>query len=353
MSKLFSSFSIKEITFKNRLVISPMCQYSSIDGFASNWHLVHLGSRAVGGAGLIMQEATAISPEGRITFKDLGIWKDEHKSKLQEIVSFIHQNDAKIGIQIAHAGRKASHEVPWKGGDAISSDSENGWSTLAPSALPFKAGSLVPNEMSIEEIKATVANFVSAAQRAKEVGYDVLEIHAAHGYLIHEFYSPLSNKRQDQYGGSFQNRIRLLLEVVEQVLPVWGSDKPLFVRISATDWVDHGWTIDDSIELAKILKSKGVDLIDTSSGGNILTKIPSDVNYQVDLSERIKKEADIYTGAVGLIQEAAQAEEILAKEKADLVFIARESLRNPYFGLNANKELTGKVEAPQQYRRAF
>ena len=352
MSKLFSPLTIKSVTLKNRLVISPMCQYSSVDGFANDWHLVHLGSRAVGGVALIIQEATAVTPEGRITYGDMGIWKDEHVDKLKQIVAFIHANDAVAGIQLAHAGRKASCELPWNGGEQIA-NGENSWKPIAPSPIPFKAGQVIPHELSIKEIQTVVSAFRDAAQRAKDAGYKVVEVHAAHGYLLHEFFSPLSNKRTDVYGGSFENRIRLTIDVVEAVQSVWPEDLPLFVRISATDWTEGGWTADDSVQLAAVLKDKGVDLIDTSSGGNTPdAKIPAGPNYQVRFADKIRNEIGILTGAVGVIVNAHQAEEILEEGKADLIFIARESLRDAYFPMHAAQVLGDDTEWPNQYVRA-
>ena len=352
MSKLFSPFKIKDVTLKNRIVVSPMCQYSSVDGFASNWHLVHLGSRAVGGAGLIIQEASAVSANGRITYADLGIWKDEHIEKLRQIVKFIHENGSIAGIQLAHAGRKASCEVPWKGGEQIK-DGDRSWLPVAPSEIPFNPEQRVPHQLSIPEIKDIISDFSEATKRAVKVGYKVLELHAAHGYLIHEFLSPLSNTRTDEYGGSFENRIRFALEVVEAVTTEWPKELPLFVRISATDWATGGWNETDSIKLSAVLKQKGVDLIDTSSGGNIFdASIPAGPNYQVPFSKKIREEAGIATGAVGIITKAEQAEAILESGEADLIFIARESLRNPNFPLDAAKELGNNVDWPVQYARA-
>ncbi|WP_231460501.1 NADPH dehydrogenase NamA [Pedobacter sp. Leaf132] len=352
MSKLFSPFKLKDITLKNRIVISPMCQYSAVDGFANDWHLVHLGSRAVGGAGLIIQEATAVMPEGRITHADLGIWKDEHLDKLKQIVSFIHENGAIAGIQLAHAGRKASCELPWNGGEQIA-EGENSWQTVAPSPVPFKSGQKAPHELSIEEIQEIVFAFRAAAKRAVEAGYKVVEVHAAHGYLLHQFFSPISNKRNDIYGGSFENRIRFVIDVVEAVQSVWPQELPLFVRISATDWTEGGWNENDSLQLAAVLKDKGVDLIDTSSGGNVPDAfIPAGPNYQVPFADKIRNEIGIYTGAVGVIVDANQAEDILQQGKADLIFIARESLRDAYFPTHAAQILGDNIEWPNQYVRA-
>lgn len=351
MSKLLSPTTLGPTILKNRIVVSPMCQYSAIDGFANDWHLVHLGARAVGGAGLIMQEATAVSPEGRISYGDLGLWKDEQMEKLKTIVDFLHLQGAKAGIQLAHAGRKASCEKPWEGGHQIAPDDENGWETIAPSGIPFKDGDHAPIALDKIEIGRIVQNFADATQRALQIGYDVLEIHAAHGYLLHQFLSPLSNHRMDSYGGSFDNRIRITLEIVDAVKKVWG-EKTLFVRISATDWVEGGWSIEDSVALSKILKEKGVHLIDTSSGGNVLAPIPAKPNYQVHFAAQIKAEAQIPTGTVGLINTPKQAEEILLKDQADLIFIARESLRNPNFPLYAATILEDPIDWPSQYQRA-
>jgi len=351
MSKLFSPLKIKSLTLKNRLVVSPMCQYSAQDGFANDWHLVHLGSRAVGGAALIIQEATAVSPEGRITPDDLGLWKDEHIDKLKNIVSFVHAQGSLIGTQLAHAGRKASHASPWKGSKLISS-SEGGWQRVAPSAISFLEGTEVPTALTKEGIQKVIDDFKSAALRVIKAGYDVIEVHAAHGYLIHEFMSPLANHRTDEYGGSFENRTRLLLQVVDVIRQVWPSEKPFFVRISASDWADGGWNIDESVALAKILKQKDVDVIDASSGGLVHhQKISIGPSYQVPFAERIKKESSIVTSSVGLITDAKQAEEILVSEKSDLILMAREFLRDAYFPLHAAKELGDDITWPVQYER--
>jgi 2,4-dienoyl-CoA reductase-like NADH-dependent reductase (Old Yellow Enzyme family) len=351
MVKLFSSLTIKNLTLKNRIVVSPMCQYSADDGFAADWHLVHLGSRASGGAGLIIMEATAVSPEGRITPGDLGLWKDDHLSGLKKIVSFIHQSGGMAGIQLAHAGRKASCAVPWKGGKQLH-ENNGGWQTVAPSAIPFIEGDRKPEQLNEAGIAKVIADFKNAAIRALSAGFDVIEIHSAHGYLLHEFLSPLSNVRNDEYGGSFENRIRLLLQVINEVKLVWPSENPLFVRISATDWTDNGWSPEDSVKLAYVLKDMGVDLIDCSSGGNIFNaKIPAGPGYQVPFSEAVRK-TGIMTGAVGVITSARQAESILQEGKADVVLLAREFLRNPYFPLNAAQELGAEVEWPVQYLRA-
>lgn len=352
MSNLFTPLTIKDTTFRNRIVISPMCQYSCIDGFATDWHLVHLGSRAVGGAGLVMQEATAISPEGRISPDDLGIWKPEHLPKLKAITSFIKEQGAVPGIQLAHAGRKASSQSPWKGGKQIPK-ADGGWQTVAPSAVPFRPTDEVPVELDAVGIEKAIIDFRIAAASALKAGYGVLELHAAHGYLINEFLSPMSNHRSDQYGGSFDNRIRFLLEVLEAVQTEWPDNLPLFVRISATDWVPGGWNEYDSVRLAMELKKKGVDLVDCSSGGNVPgATIPVGPGYQVRFAEQIKRESGIMTGAVGIITNAQQAEEILANGQADVILLARQSLRDPYFPLHAAKELGATIAWPSQYLRA-
>lgn len=352
MSDLFSPLKIKNTEFRNRIVVSPMCEYSSVDGFANDWHLIHLGSRAVGGAALVITEATAVSPEGRISPGDLGIWKDEHIEKLKQITDFVHEHGAIAGVQLAHAGRKASHEVPWKGNKQIPSGDENGWKSLAPSPVAFSETEEAPLELNKAGIEKVKADFKTAAARALNAGFKMIEIHAAHGYLIHEFYSPLSNHRTDEYGGSFENRIRLLLEVVASVKESWPAENPLFVRISSTDWTEGGWTADDSINLAKKLKEAGVDLIDCSSGGNILAKIPLKPGYQVEFAERIRKASGVMTGAVGLITEAEQADEIIKGGQADMVLLARELLRDPYFPLRAAHQLGQEIKWPVQYERA-
>ena len=352
ISKLFSTLQIKETIFRNRIGVSPMCQYSAEDGFANDWHLVHLGSRAVGGAALIIQEATAVSPEGRISPADLGIYDDDHIEQLKRITSFIHQHGAISGIQLAHAGRKASCARPWDGGKQIS-EKNGGWTTVAPSAIPFYMEDDTPQKLDAAGIRKVIADFKSAAARAFKAGYKLVEIHAAHGYLIHQFLSPLSNLRTDNYGGSFENRIRLLLEIVKEVKTEWPKNLPLFVRISATDWAENGWDINDAVQLSSILKLNGVDLIDTSSGGLISdAKVPLGPGFQVDFAARIKKETGILTSAVGLITEARQAEEILIKGQADLILFGRASLRDPYFALHSATVLKDDVTWPQQYLRA-
>lgn len=351
-SHLFSSLQIKRITLKNRIAVSPMCQYSSIDGFASDWHLVHLGSRAVGGAAIVFTEATAVLPEGRITPYDLGIWSDDHVDFLTRIANFISAQGAVPGIQLAHAGRKASTNRPWEGGDKIEKNM-GGWQVVAPSAIPFTSDSLVPSELSLSHIQEVITAFVKAAKRALEADFKIIEIHSAHGYLLHEFLSPLSNLRKDNYGGSFENRIRLLLEVVAAVREVWPDDYPLFVRISATDWSDKGWNVDDSVLLSTRLKALGVDLVDCSSGGNVGSVfIPAGPGYQTAFAERIRKEAQVATGAVGMIVSPTQADHIVRTGQADIVLLAREMLRDPYFPLRAARELRQEITWPAQYLRA-
>ena len=330
-----------------------MCMYSSVEGFANDFHLVHLGSRAVGGSALIIQEATAVSPDGRITYGDMGIWKEEHIEKAKQIVDFVHSQNALIGIQLAHAGRKASYQLPKEGARKIAPEKENGWQTVSASPLPFREEEPAPIALDAAGIEKVKKDYAAATQRAEKAGYDVVEIHAAHGYLFHQFYSPLANERTDEYGGGFENRIRFLLEVTEVVRKEWPEEKPLFVRISATDWTEGGWTVEDSVKLSVKLKELGVDLIDTSSGGNVpRATIPSEPGYQVPFAAQIKKEVNILTGAVGQIRTAEQSEAILQEGKADLILYARESLRQPYFALHAANELNEDVDWPLQYERA-
>ena len=352
MATLFSPIVIKNITLKNRILVSPMCQYSSEDGFANDWHLVHLGSRAIGGAALIFTEATAVSPEGRISSKDLGLWKDEHIAFLKRITEFIEKQGSIPGIQLAHAGRKSSQLPPWEGSKALSKE-QGAWQTYAPSALAFKEGDTVPQELTIEEIKKIIQDFQDAVLRAKKAGFKVVELHGAHGYLINEFLSPLSNKRTDQYGSSFENRTRFLLEIIESVRKVWTEENPLFLRISATDWKDGGWTESDSIKLAELLKTKTIDLFDCSTGGNSAdAKIPVKPLYQLSFAENIKKTTGILTGAVGLITTAKEANTIIEENKADVVLLAREFLRDAYFPRRAAAELGVDISWPIQYERA-
>ena len=352
MSLLFSPLTIKNIQLKNRIVVSPMCQYSATDGFANDWHLVHLGSRAVGGASLIIMEATSVSPEGRISPGDLGLWKDEQIDMLKRITGFIHGQGSIAGIQLAHAGRKASFNAPWNGSKQLSAE-EGGWQTVAPSAIPFNEADVTPLALSTADIEQVKADFKAATIRAIEAGFRVIELHGAHGYLIHQFLSPLSNQRTDNYGGSFENRVRFLLELVDTVQEAWPAENPLFVRLSATDWAEGGWTSEETVQLSSILKDKGVDLIDVSSGGlAIQQQIPVFPGYQVQFAEAVKQQTGILTGAVGLITSAEQAEGILQDGQADLVLLAREFLRDPYFPLTAANKLGAEVKWPVQYERA-
>jgi 2,4-dienoyl-CoA reductase-like NADH-dependent reductase (Old Yellow Enzyme family) len=353
MAHVFTPIRIRDITFRNRIMVSPMCQYSSEDGFANDWHLVHLGSRALGGAAAVITEAAAVEPRGRISPVDLGIWKDDHVEFLSRIARFIAGQGAIPGMQIAHAGRKASTRPPWEGGAMIPED-QGGWRPVAPSPIPFRASDPTPQELSVNQVRCIVEAFAAAARRALAAGFQLLEIHCAHGYLAHEFLSPLSNRRTDEYGGSLDNRMRFALEVTAAVRRAWPEKLPLFVRISATDWVEGGWTVDDSVVLARRLCSLGVDLIDCSSGGSDpAAQIPAAPGYQVPFADRIRREAGVLTGAVGLITAASQAEEIVASGRADLVLLAREMLRDPYFALHAARELGAEAPVPVQYTRAF
>jgi 2,4-dienoyl-CoA reductase-like NADH-dependent reductase (Old Yellow Enzyme family) len=353
-SHLFQSLTIKSVTLRNRIGVSPMCQYSSEDGVANDWHLVHLGSRAVGGAGLMIAEATAVSPEGRITPGDAGIWAEKHLEPIARINRFVKQHGAVPGIQLAHAGRKASASRPWEGGQHLA-ESEGGWPTLAPSALPF-GGDLnkVPRAMTEADISKVQNDFVAATKRALTTGVEWLELHYAHGYLAHEFLSPLSNHRTDRYGGSFENRVRFAMETARTVRATWPEKFPLTVRISCTDWVEGGWDIEQSVELARLLKAEGVDLIDCSSGGAVPdARIPVAQGYQVPFAEKIRREANIATAAVGFITEPKQADDIIRTEQADIVLLAREFLRDPYWPAHAAKALGHKLPPPPQYARAW
>ena len=351
--KLFSPFRIREIELKNRIVVSPMCEYSAKDGHPQTWHLVHLGSRAIGGAALVFTEATAVEERGRISSADTGIYEDAHVESWRPIAEFIRSHGAVPGMQLAHAGRKASTAPPWTGGKPVSVQ-EGGWEPVGPSALAFDAGYTVPRELSAAEIAGIVAAFRKSAERALAAGFEVVEIHAAHGYLLHQFLSPFSNTRADEYGGAFENRIRVTLKVACAVREVWPQRLPLFVRVSATDWKEGGWDLAQTIELARQLRPLGVDLIDTSSGGLVPgVKIPLGPGYQTGFAEAIRKEAGIATGAVGMISEPTQAETILATEQADLVFLAREMLRDPYWPRRAAKALDAKIKAPVQYERGW
>ncbi len=349
---LFEPFTLRQVTFRNRIVVSSMCQYSYEDGFSNDWQLVHLGSRAVGGAGLVFAEATAVEARGRISPGDLGIWKDAHVEPLQRVTRFIASQGAIPGIQLAHAGRKASTGIPWIT-DKPLAETNGGWKPVGPSAIPFVEGYATPQELTKDDIRHVVSAFGAAARRALHAGFQVVEIHAAHGYLINEFLSPFSNKREDEYGGSFEHRTRFVREVVKAVRAEWPEKFPLFCRMSATEWKEGGWTIEDSVALAKILHKEGVDLVDCSSGGNVpgvtINLVPG---YQVPLAERVRKDARIPTGAVGLITSARQADDIVTSGKADLVFLARQMLRDPYFPLHAAKELGVEMKWPNQYLRA-
>lgn len=350
---LFDHLTLRGLTLRNRIGVSPMCEYSSEAGFANDWHVVHLGSRAVGGAGLVMTEAAGVTADGRISPADLGMYRDEHIGTLARIVDFIHAQGAAAGIQLAHAGRKASTARPWEGGGPVAVE-DGGWRPiLAPSALAFSPTSIVPQAMKRSEIDHTVSAFAAAAGRALQAGFDVIEIHAAHGYLIHEFLSPLSNRRDDEFGGSFENRTRFFREIVAAIRRVWPERLPLFARISSTDWAEGGWTIDDAVNLARVLRDLGVDLVDCSSGGTVPNPtIPLAPSYQVPFAERIRREAGIATGAVGLITEPVQADEIIREGRADMVFLAREMLRDPYWPLHAAAALGVDVAWPPQYLRA-
>jgi 2,4-dienoyl-CoA reductase-like NADH-dependent reductase (Old Yellow Enzyme family) len=347
---LLSPLTIRGVTFRNRIGVSPMCQYSASEGFANDWHLVHLGSRAAGGAALVVVEATAVTPEGRITPGDTGIWDDEHVAPLARIATFVQSQGAVAGIQLAHAGRKASCDLPWKGGARLKTADVGGWPVVAPSPIPFQEEDPAPHPLDSAGIDATVAAFEAAARRAIAAGFKVIEIHSAHGYLLHEFLSPLSNRRQDEYGGSLENRMRLLLRVASRLRQLIAAELPLFVRISATDWTDGGWDIDQSVALALRLKDLGVDLIDVSSGGMVpRANIPVAKGYQVPFARRIRSEARIKTGAVGLITEPKEADAIITGGDADLVFLAREFLREPYWALKAQHELGAEPDWPIQY----
>jgi 2,4-dienoyl-CoA reductase-like NADH-dependent reductase (Old Yellow Enzyme family) len=352
MSVLFSELKLREVRFRNRIFVSPMCQYSSRDGFPTDWHLVHLGSRAVGGAGLVVVEATAVSPEGRISPADSGIWSDGHVPAFARITSFVREQGAVPGIQLGHAGRKASTSVPWRGeGPVLPRD--GGWTPVAPSPVAFGPGYPEPREMSRTDIGAVTRDFADAAGRAAAAGFEVVELHMAHGYLLHEFLSPLANRRADEYGGTLANRMRLPLEVARAVRAVWPSHLPLFVRVSATDWVEGGWDVPDTVELARRLKDMGVDMIDCSTGGIAPgVKVPVAPGYQVPFAATVRREVGVPTGAVGMITQPAQAEEIVGTGKADAVLLAREMLRDPYWARHAALALGVEAPWPPQYLRA-
>jgi len=352
MGVLFSPLTLRSITFRNRIFVSPMCQYSSRNGLPNTWHLVHLGSRAVGGAGMVMVEASAVSPEGRISPDDSGIWSEAHAEAFVPITRFISEQGAVPGIQLAHAGRKGSCSLPWLGGGPLGMDA-CGWQPLAPSAAPFDSGHPVPRALTLSELDEIEAQFRTGAQRALAAGFRLVELHMAHGYLLHEFLSPLVNKRQDDYGGSLENRLRFPLRVARAVRDAWPTELPLFVRISATDWVEGGWDINQSIALARELKELGVDLIDCSSGFAVPNEpVPFGPGFQVPFAARVRAEAGIASGAVGLITEPAQAEQIVANGQADVVLLGREMLRDPYWPLHAAKALHAEIQWPNQYLRA-
>jgi 2,4-dienoyl-CoA reductase-like NADH-dependent reductase (Old Yellow Enzyme family) len=350
---LYEPLTLRGVTVRNRIGVSPMCEYSSVDGFANDWHMVHLGSRAVGGAGLVITEATAVTADGRISPFDLGLYRDEHVETLSRIARFVTAQGAVFGVQLAHAGRKASTDAPWRGGKPLT-PAEGGWTpTWAPSAIPFSDRSPVPHALDHLGVRSVVAAFRDAARRALDAGVEVIELHAAHGYLLHEFLSPLSNHRTDEYGGSFENRIRIVVEVTEAVRTVWPDSLPLLVRVSGTDWIPGGWDLEQSIALARVLVPLGVDLIDCSSGGIAPgAKIPVGPSYQVEIAERIRREARIATAAVGLITDPRQADGIVHDGHADMVFLARQLLRDPYWPLHAAKSLGASVTWPVQYQRA-
>lgn len=351
MPGLLDPLTLRSVTLRNRIAVSPMCQYSAADGRANDWHVVHYGSRAVGGAGLVLLEATAVTPDGRISPNDLGLWADEQIAPIARVVRFIHEQGAVAGVQLAHAGRKASTRRPWDGDGTAPPPA--GWTrVVAPSAVPFADGHLVPHALDAVEIAEVVRAFAGAARRAQAAGMRVIELHAAHGYLLHQFLSPLSNHRTDHYGGSFDNRTRLVREVVRAIRGEW-PELPLFVRLSATDWTDGGWDIEQTVELARLLKQDGVDLIDCSSGGNVAgARIPVGPGYQVPFADRIRRDAELATAAVGLITGAAQADAIIRAGQADLVLLARELLRDPYWPMHAARELEQSMSWPAQYLRA-
>lgn len=353
MSQLFAPLRLRDLTIRNRIWVSPMCQYSTVDGVPNDWHLVHLGSRAVGGAGLVMVEATAVTPEGRISYGDTGLWNDAQATAFKRITDFIRAQGAVSAVQLAHAGRKASTDLPWQGGAPLPPTHPHGWQPVAPSAVAFSPTSTVPTELDKEALAAITQSFVAAAQRAQAAGFDVIELHAAHGYLLHQFLSPLTNQRSDEFGGSLENRMRFPLAVAAALRAAWPQEKPMFVRLSATDWVEGGWDLPQSIAFAKALKAIGVDLVDTSTGGLVPDAvIPVASGFQVPFAAGIRKEAGMATGAVGLITDAKQAEAILSSGAADAVFLARAFLRDPYWPLQAARSLGAEIAWPVQYGRA-
>ncbi len=352
MSHLFTPLTLRGVTFRNRIFVSPMCQYSSHQGLATDWHMVHLGSRAVGGAGLVMVEATAVSPEGRISPDDSGIWDDRHAEAFLPITRFIRAQGAIPGIQLAHAGRKASTDAPWRGGGPLAPE-QGGWQPLAPSPVPFSPAHPLPRELAPEDLERIEEQFCAAARRALAAGFEVVEVHMAHGYLLHEFLSPFANQRRDSFGGSLENRLRFPLRVARAVRAAWPQERPLFVRISATDWNEGGWDLAQSVTLARQLREGGIDLVDCSAGAITPDEpIPAGPGFQVPFAASIRREAGIATGAVGLITEPAQAEQIVATAQADAVFLARELLRDPYWPLHAARALGVDVPWPAQYERA-
>jgi len=353
VSHLFEPLIVRGLTLRNRIGVSPMCQYSSVDGFATDWHLVHLGSRAVGGAALVIAEATAVEPRGRISPQDLGIWDDRHIEMLSRITAFIRAHGAVPGIQLAHAGRKASRNRPWEPERAIP-ESDGGWRIAGPSAMPFAEGWQVPEALSREGIADVQAAFARAAGRALAAGFEWIELHAAHGYLCHSFYSPMSNRRDDEYGGSFENRARFTVETVRAIRTVWPGERPLGVRLSCTDWTEGGWTVEDAVSLARLLAPEGADLVDCSSGGNVSgARIPTGPGYQVPFSERVRRDAGIPTATVGLISDPTHADAIVRNGQADVVLLAREELRDPYWPTRAALALRQQVHVPAQYLRGW
>ena len=354
MPALFDPFTIKSITLRNRIGVSPMCQYSYTDGFSNDWQVVHLGARAAGGAGLIIAEATAVEARGRITPDDAGIWSDAHVEPLKRLAQFIKSQGAVAGIQIAHAGRKASTSRPCDGGKPVASTDPRCWPVVGASPIPFAEGYQTPHELSVEEIKGIQTAFVHSAERACAAGFEWLEIHAAHGYLLQSFCSPISNQRKDAYGGSFENRVRFLMETVAAVQQVWPDDLPLTVRISGTEWTEGGWGVEDSVKLGDLLNHAGVDMVDCSSGGNVAhAKVPAEPGYQVHIAQAVREGAGIATAAVGMITEPMQADEIIRSGRADVVLLGREMLRDPYWALHAAKALGVPAPVPPQYLRAF
>jgi 2,4-dienoyl-CoA reductase-like NADH-dependent reductase (Old Yellow Enzyme family) len=352
MAHLFDPLQIRGVTFRNRIAVSPMCQYSSQDGFANDWHLVHLGSRAIGGASLVVAEATAVEARGRISPSDLGLWQDAHLEPLARIARFLEEHGAVAGIQLAHAGRKAATARPWEGGKPLT-DEAGGWDIVGPSPIPFDAPYRVPHQLSVEELAGIREQFCAAAKRALSAGFRYLELHAAHGYLLHSFLSPLSNQRSDEYGGSLQNRARFLLETTRSLRAIWPQDRVFGVRLSCTDWVPGGWTLEDTLQLAQLLEREEVDLIDCSSGGSAAHAIiPTGPGYQVGFAEAVKRATKVHVAAVGLITDAQQANAIVSENRADMVFLARQFLRDPYFAINAARALGHKPTLPPQYGRA-